>query len=342
MLNRKHLLAALLPASIVACGGGGGTIIPAGPHTHYVADHVYVPTNNNEAREDGLDLNGDGTVDNQLGMVLSALANTAGFDIQGTIDKSVAEGTIILLGDVQTTDFTNAGAAGMQVLLGDSPNPAACNTNEMYTCDMSTPPVCTGCGHHLTGSGSFQISANSPTDAELAGKFVNTTFDGGPGDITLQIALTSGNPITLNLMGARIEANDVSATTIGDPTASPPTGAVLAGAISQDDINNTVLPAVQSQLNPLVMRDCNMLTMPPGCGCTDGSTGKLVLGFFDGYLGAGDPADCMVSLDELQGNTLIKSLLMPDVTINGVMALSLGIKATFVGGTFTVPGETTP
>jgi hypothetical protein len=48
----------------------------------------------------------------------------------------------------------------------------------------------------------------------------------------------------------------------------------------------------------------------------------------------------MVSLDELQGNTLIKSLLMPDVTINGVMALSLGIKATFVGATFTGPGET--
>ena len=90
MLNRKSLFVALLPASIIACGGGGGTIVPAGPHTHYVADNIYVPTNNNEAREDGLDLNGDGTVDNQLGMVLSALASTAGFDIQGTINKSVA------------------------------------------------------------------------------------------------------------------------------------------------------------------------------------------------------------------------------------------------------------
>jgi hypothetical protein len=330
MLNRSHLFAAL-SVSIIACGGGGGTIIPAGAHTHYVANQVEVPSNNNEAREDGLDLNGDGTVDNQLGMVLSALASTAGFDIQGSVNKSVAEGTIILLADVQTTDFTNAGAAGISILLGDSANPAACNTGETYTCDTSTPPVCTGCGHQLDGTASFQVAADSPTDAALGGKFVNGTFNGGPGDISLQIALTSGAPITLNLIGARIQASGVTATTIGDSDSG---GAILAGALSSDDINNTVLPAVQAQLGPVIAADCTMLTMPPDCGCTAGSTGKLILGFFDTM-----PQDCAVSLSEIQNNTLIKSLLMPDVTVNGVMALSLGIKTTYVGATFPVTGE---
>jgi len=38
-------------------------------------------------------------------------------------------------------------------------------------------------------------------------------------------------------------------------------------------------------------------------------------------------------------NSLVMSLLQPDVTIDGVMALSIGIKATAVGAMFTVPGE---
>ena len=36
----------------------------------------------------------------------------------------------------------------------------------------------------------------------------------------------------------------------------------------------------------------------------------------------------------------IGNLLAPDVTINGKMALSLGIKTIGTGGTYTVPGET--
>src|SRR3569623_2957306 len=128
MAFRTFLLAALVPMSLVACGGGGDDQpTPEGPHYHYVANKVFVPTSSNESREFGLDLNGDGTVDNQLGNTLAALKSQAMFDIQATIDQSVNQGSIILLADFQTKDFTSSSAAGIQVFLGTNPNPAACN-----------------------------------------------------------------------------------------------------------------------------------------------------------------------------------------------------------------------
>jgi hypothetical protein len=326
-------LFALVPMSLVACGGSD-TIVPEGMHYHYVASKVLVPTNNNESREYGLDLNGDNTVDNQLGMVLGTLAGM-GFDIQGTIDKAVFGGDIILLADFQTKDFNSAAASGIQVFLGSNPQPPACNSGETVTCTTATPSVCTGCQHHLTGTGMFSIDASSPQNAALAGHIAGGTFQGGPGDLALQIALGGTTAIQLDLIGARAKGTGITATQIGSISGGTVTGGIVfGGAVTKDDIDNKVIPAVQTQLVPTIARDCTALTMPPGCGCTDGSTGKTILGLFD------TNHDCMVSVDEIKGNSLIMSLLAPDVTIDGKMALSLGIKAVAVGATYTVAGET--
>src|SRR4051812_35657854 len=57
----------------------------------YVLDKERVPTTNNEARLFGLDLNGDATIDNQLGMVIATLTSQ-GFDIQGATTTAVDHG----------------------------------------------------------------------------------------------------------------------------------------------------------------------------------------------------------------------------------------------------------
>ncbi|MFT3692632.1 MAG: hypothetical protein QM831_05795 [Kofleriaceae bacterium] len=282
---------------------------------------VDVPTNNQQSTEYGLDLDGKAPVDNQLGMVLSQLASPSlgGFDIQGTINKAVLDGSIILLADVQTSDatFASDSATGLSVYLGQNPMPAACNTGEMADC---TGDTCTGCGHQLSPSGgSFDVMAGN-SDLALAGKIVGGTFNGGPGNLTIQIAL-SGAPIELDLIGARVKASQMSAATIGSM--------ILGGALSQDDINNKVIPAVVTQLQPTIARDCTMLNNPPDCGCAASSTGKTILGIFDK-----NPVDCMITQDEVVNNAVVSSLLAPDVTINGVKALSLGIKVTAEMATF--------
>lgn len=323
------LAAAALPLSLAACGGDdGGTVIPEGMHYQYVAAKAFVPTNNNQAREYGLDIGSpdgklDKTVDNQLGMVLGTLASM-GFDIQGTIDKAVAEGSIILLVDFQTKDFTNTTAAGLNVLLGANPMPAACMTGEEF-CMTGQTTNCTGCSHHLQGTGSFSIAPGSPMDAGVAGKIINGTFNGGPGNVSLQIALGGTDAIQLDLIGARAKASGITDTAIDS--------VIIGGAVTQDDLNTKVIPAIASQIAPIITRDCTMPTMPPGCGCAANSTGKTILDLFDGDI-TGTQKNCAVSVEEIKGNSLIQSLLAPDVKIDGKDALSIGIKAQAKHATF--------
>jgi hypothetical protein len=198
---------------------------------------------------------------------------------------------------------------------------------------MYNPDTKTGCGRHLAGTGMFTISANSPTNAALGGKIVNGTFTGGPGNLSLQIALGGTDAIQLDLIGARAKGSSLSADGLGTATSG---GLIFGGAITKTDIDTKVIPAIQAQLVDIITRDCTMPTAPPTCGCATDSTGKTILGLFDTKLADGttDGKDCAVSVDEIKNNSLIVSLLAPDVEIDGKDALSLGIKATAVKATY--------
>lgn len=315
--------AAALPLTLVACGGDdGGVPVPEGEHYQTVASKAYVPTTANEARTNTLDLGSpdgelDGVPDNQLGSVLALLASQFDFDVQGTIDEAVATGSIILLVDFQTKDFANTSAAGLKVLLGDDTTamPAPCNAGEMW--DETTM---TGCGHHLTGTGNFTVKAGSPSDALVAGKIAGGVFTGGPGNISLQIALGSTGAIQLDLIGARAKATGITADAIES--------VILAGAITESDLNDKVIPAVRDQITPLIAEACTSTT-PPDCGCAAGTSGAMILSIFDT-----SPKDCMVSVDEIKNNGIIQGALAPDVLIDGTNALSLGIRIETKKATF--------
>jgi hypothetical protein len=313
-----YSLVAICSLVAAACGGGGTAddtgddAPPEGEHYKYVADGVLVPTTSNEVQSYGLDVDsdqpdGDAGVDNQLGSVLAALA-TMNFDVQGTVTTSVDQGDIILLADYQTRAFDSAAHSGFTVHLGESPNPPAC-----------TGPTDTVCRGHLNGGAMFTISADSPPNATVTGSVVGGRFSGGPGTLALQIALSAGMPIELNLIGAKAELNMVTATDIGDGK--------IAGAITKADIDSRILPAVADQLAGTIEEDCPT-PAPPNCMCETGSTGETILSTFD----AND--DCMITVTELQEDPLISGFLMPDVTINGMDALSIGIKFTAVSAVY--------
>src|SRR5262249_25093196 len=156
---------------------------------------------------------------------------------------------------------------------------------------------------------------------------------GGPGKLTLQIALGGTTAIQLDLIGARASATGISQMGIRTlPGTNVTHGVVFAGALPKDDIETKGSPAAPNQLLPTSKRDSPTPTVA-GCGCTDGSTGKTIIGLFD------TDHDCTVTVDEIKNNSLIMSLLAPDVSIDGKMALSLGIKAVAVKATFTAPGQ---
>ena len=309
-----------------ACGGdddggdgdGGQTVDPAGDHYGYVLDDLVVPATVNQASQVGLDIDGDGTVDNALGGLLAALATSAGLDLQGTVSEQLAVGSPIILADVQATSLSSATGVGVQVFLGGDANPAPCaDEND------------TVCGGHLEGGASFSIAMDY--DALVVGSIVNGQFSGGPGEVTIELSLSEGPGVPVRLVGARLQMG----VTEGGLTAGK-----LGGALTEEDIQNDLLPAIVGIIDGL-LAECT--GEAPNC-CEPDSTGEQVLGFFD------TNEDCMVTQQELEDNSIISSTIgNPDLDLfdengdfnpnsdNEKDSLSVGIGFTATSAVFTAP-----
>ena len=320
-LSARSTFLALATASsfgLVACGGGddGGFTVEGDPHT-YVVDSVSIPLDADEAEELGFDIDGDGTVDNQLGNILSALIQAGGgdLDLQGSITESVDSGEILLLANIEATSLASAANVGFSLYLGENPSPAPCtNPDDPLTCRQ-----------HLDGTGTFDVSADTPSDVTVGGNIVGGRFTGGPGDLALQIAF-GDTAINLEMIEARAEINGITETGFDQSK--------VGGAVPDAVIQGEVLPAVSTAVNDIMTEDCPAPRTPPTCGCADGSTGETLMGIFD------ENGDCDVPEQEVRENSLIVTLLRPDVDTDGdgtPDALSVGVGATAVAGTFTPP-----
>jgi hypothetical protein len=326
------LLATCLPLA-AACGGsddGGdddGTIDPSGTDHTYVISKVAVPTSATEATAYGLDIDekpndAAGGIDNQLGNVLANIgAISSDLDVQGSIDEQVDTGGIILLTNLLAKDLASASGVGMWVYLGENPQPPACaDANDMV------------CRKHLAGTGMFGIDASGPTDAKLAGNIVAGTFKGGPGTVTLQIALSEGMPIDLPLQKAKAEIKGITDNGFG-------AGSKIGGAISKTDLETKVYPAIATSISASFEEDCpGSNPMPPmgeaPCGCMT-NTGSSLQSFFDN-----NPEDCNITTAEVVA--VVGGLVSADIDLDGDGtndAVSLGVGVQAVKGTYTVPAR---
>jgi hypothetical protein len=275
---------------------------------HWVVDKQILPKSNPEAVIYGLDLNGDLVVDNQLSTVFAALI-TQGFDVQAATDAAISRGSILMLGEAALGAGSPAGA-----------------TFTMYAGADPQPPPCAGatdlvCRRHLTGAGMFGLAAASAHDPPIAGTIANGTLVAGPGHLQVSVVFPGGAPVLLELIGARVRLQPVTAASLGP--------SVIAGAITVAQRDSKIYPAIQQTASALVAADCPIKT-PPDCGCAVGSLGRTYLNLFDTA-----PKDCMITVQEISESPLIKSLFAPDVTVEGQAAISFGFGVTAVKATFT-------
>jgi len=299
---------------VVACGGNHTADFDAAPSFgashHYVIDRQIMPRSNTEARVNGLDLDGDMTVDNQLGNGI-AYITTLGLDIPAEIDRQVNTGEMITLLDLQADDLTNSAVAGFAAHDGATPMPTPCNG--------STDTVCR---HHLAGTGSFSIAPTSQPDTPLEGSVTAGEFLGGPGHLAMRLALLPSTASTvIHLIGARVRVSGVAVSAIAS--------GVIAGGISQNEVDTSVIPYVQASAMTLVERDCIAPRYPPDCGCFNMSDGRTMLLVFDQ-----SPKDCAITIDELRMNNLIVGTFAPDVMLEGVQAVSYGFGITAVAAQY--------
>lgn len=280
------------------------------PYRYYVIDHLSLPTSSAEASAMGLDLDADGDTDNKLGNVITTLS-TLGVDAGATVSRSIDRGETIMLARIGTTSFQNSPIAAFESYAGTDPSVPPCASDADTTCRK-----------HLQGTSSFSAAAD-PKGKALRGKFEAGRFYATGGELVVRVALLGSAPIDLVLMGSKAELTMTTDTSIGQVK--------LAGAVSREQIDNKVIPAVQQNLSSSVTADCTTPTAAD-CGCPAESNGAEAIKMFDKA-----PVDCTISIDEVRDSSLVSALLAPDVNIDGTMALSLGVSATAVMAQFTAP-----
>jgi hypothetical protein len=288
---------ACLLFALAACDG---ELTAEGTHHHYVIDKLQLPASADDLPRFAIDLDGSGTKDNKLGGAFAALG-ASGFDANIGDNFDIAAGNVLLLVDYQTIDYTEAPASGIRVLFGANPSPTPCTT-------------ATDCGHHLTGTGSFDLGFQSRDVGELVGTIRGGTFTSAAGSFSIQLSLGGGTQSVfaheVPLVGARVEVTAASDSALSG---------VIGGAIPRDKMME-LASSLALDLE-LVSDACSV------SGCTCATTyARNLLNALDAN------GDCILSTDEAAA--AFAGVSDADLSIAGEAAISFGVGFHAVPGTF--------
>lgn len=312
-MQAYRVAAATITATVLVlmvAGCRGDELLPQGDHYQYVVSDVRVPSNNMMARDDGLDLDGDGSIDNQLGYVFGTLAQN-GLGVSDTAREALLRGGVLMLAELVTTGFETTRATGFTTYLGSDPDPAPC----------LDPARLETCGQHLLGQGRFTVDVGSTSDQAI-GPIVDGVFLEAVGAMPVEIAIDSSAPIRLDLHGARVRLSPISESDVSG---------ILAGGITQADIDGVVIPQAAAQIDRIVRTECAQPTGSAPCGCLANARADLLQKVFD------SDDSCQVEVAELSSSSVVRSLLDPDIVIDGQRLMSFGVGTELATATFTLP-----
>lgn len=282
------------------------SLVVTGTHYQYVVSELRIPRNNTEARENAVDLNGDKVVDNQLGMVFGSL-DTMGLGVGETATEALQRGGLVMLADLQTEDFRYTEASGFETWLGDSLEPAPC----------LDPARLETCGQHLRGTGRFSVDVDS-TSHQIRGPIVDGVFSEKAVFLPVELVIDTGRPLRVDLRGARVKLTHVSETRIS---------AIFGGGLTKGDLERVVYPEAAANCDRIVQNEC-MQQGGDECGCLPGSRSNTLQNLFD------DNHDCRITTNEVATNSIVQSLLAPDVRIDGQELVSFGVGVELVPASF--------
>jgi hypothetical protein len=258
------------------CAPGGGT------HAKWFISSVTLP----QSRADfSLDLNGDGKVDDQLGNIVGALM-AQNVNLQTPVDQAIAGGTDVMLLDVASTDSSFTSDACAQTTFANG-------------LDHAIPDI--------DGGTSFTIDS-AIAKTVFTGPIATMKFSSQPepyNQVTaqkLQIKLPMFGAGVFTLWGAHLKWRYAGNNLVAGQ---------INGALTNDDVQNKVMPAMAAALNAQVQAD-------PGS-----SNSLQLLAIFDN----GGTGSCtatanngVIEVCEVSTNAIIKNVLAPDVQLfqNGV------------------------
>jgi hypothetical protein len=285
---------------VVPAGACTPTLEAEGPHHKYVISSIKMPAQAAEAAMFAVDLKGDGTKINAFG---AALAGVVPIDKMTNI--AIQHGTESLLLDLQTRSYDSTAAAGVAVRFGESPVPTPCTAPD-------------SCGHHLMGTGKFQITFDSPGDAGMYGIIQSGTFISDNTPMSIQLSFDGMRAVKVPLLVGRVQLQMMSDGRIG--------AGVIGGAIARDLIMNSLLAEIETGLDAPLRNDCTFTA--PGCACTPSSPGQQIQLAFD------KDANCIVDQAEFMAQPGIVALTRSDLMVSGIAAVSFGMGVVATSASF--------
>jgi len=261
----------------------------------FVFSKLTLPDTNNPI---GHDYDNDGSPDNALGSILGGLSTMAGgsLNIQEAVDGGVNSGSTLVLLRMQADDFASDDSSKAQAWVGAKT--ACCSDpDDKPGCAAEAKTKC------FAGGATFFPDKDSPSDALFNGRIANKKMFYGPSKLKFVLPFTGAGDLELNLLAVYLEgevAADGKSISKG----------VLAGAISQDDLNNTLIPTIADMLN-------TTLTDPT----TDPQVAGIITTLFDGN------TDGTITKEEVKDSSIVKTFLGGDVDVDndGEKELSLGV-----------------
>ncbi|MDY0001646.1 MAG: hypothetical protein RBU30_10155 [Polyangia bacterium] len=264
----------------------------------FLVSELYIPDSSTTAKENGVDLNGDGVIDNKLGSIISLIASQGGdFDVNESVNAEIQEGSLLLIGRVVVDQFVNDDQVLAQVL-------------QAVVVGGATPI--------FDGNDEVALNPDAPDDLFLCGRIVNNVLEAGPSNLAIVFPIAEIGTLDITLERAQL---------IGQVTEAGMVDVMLGGGLSKEEIETNLYPTVLEYLNGeieadptgsmativLDLLDDNCEPTLPGCDPAP----------------AGCAEDQEIHVDELKCNALLNSALAPDVDIDGDGTkdlISLGLK----------------
>jgi hypothetical protein len=251
----------------------------------YVSNMVTLPKSKTEY---AADLNGDGKPDNALGSIVQTL-NAINVDLATQENMSIMSGNGLVLISFASAD---------PMLVND---PMASAT--IYEADTIANPDFSGKGVFVADKA---VPAGTVTGPLTSGSFVSADplTQTNPATVYIKIPLYTNTFVTLPVVGARFS--------FSPSTMALATGQ-LNGAIKQDDITKTLIPALAQTFTMIAMEmpcdntnpNCptieNMFDKGPACMNPDGTMSA--------------PMDHKIDICEVANSGLVMALLAPDVAL---------------------------
>lgn len=272
-----------------------------GAQYDFIIQTVSIPQTREQAAYEGVDLDGDGDIDNSLGVPALVEPPVPPSDISESVNQDIAAGRTILIGRI-TESGRSDGVAHVQLFRGAI---------------HDATPV-------FDGNDLVRIHPSSDTDLNMCSLWSPPDLDTYPSAVTVAFPLPDIGLLALTLSRAQLlTVDDPDSPYYGNSSvdASGWTNVMVGGGLSHDEIHNNLIPAMADSISDIVAAGgseadtladlfdggCVVLDDVPGCESVVRGEGEC-----------DDTADPpQITMTEVMCNALLQSALAPDVDSDG-------------------------